>query len=99
MPENNEYIIEQSNDSGTGEDWENIDPEVLDDYNDNNGGKGDGDPTPSGDDIFNDEMQNIIYNPPKPSENWKKFQRVATVLGLASAMVTLIYFITRIASK
>ena len=88
-----------------------IDPEVIDDYyNDNNnssgsdssdntGGTGDEDPTPSEDDIFNDEIQNIIYNPPKPSEKWKKFQRVATVLGLASAIVTLIYFITKISSK
>ena len=41
----------------------------------------------------------VIYNPPKPSENWKKFQRVAAVIGLASATVTLIYFITKIASK
>ena len=42
------------------------------------------------------------YNPPKPSEpseNWQKFQRVAAVIGLASATVTLIYFITKIASK
>jgi len=100
MPEENDYIIDQSNDAGTGEDWENIDPEVLDDYyNDNNGGTGDEDPTPSEDDIFNDELLNIVYKPPKPSEKWQKFQRVATVLGLASAMVTLIYFITKIASK
>jgi hypothetical protein len=109
MPEDNEYIIEQSNDSGTGEDWENIDPEVLEDYNDNNnssgsnssgktGGTGDEDPTPSEDDIFNDELLNN-NKPPKPSEKWQKFQRVATVLGLASAIVTLIYFITKIASK
>jgi len=98
MPENNEYIIEQSNDSGTGEDWENIDPEVLDDYNDNNGGTGDEDPFPSEDDVFNDDCFNN-NTPPKPSEKWQKFQRVATVLGLASAMVTLIYFITKIASK
>ena len=95
MPEENEYI----NDAGTGEDWENIDPEALDYYDDKNGGTGDEDPTPSEDDIFNDDLQNIVYNPPKPSEKWQKFQRVATVLGLASAIVTLIYFITRIASK
>ena len=37
--------------------------------------------------------------PSEPSENWQKFQRVAAVIGLASATVTLIYFITRIASK
>ena len=110
MPEENEFIIEQSNDAGTGEYWENIDPEALDYYDDkynssdsgssgNTGGTGDEDPTPSEDDIFNDELQNIIYNPPKPSDKWQKFQRVATVLGLASAIVTLIYFITKIASK
>ena len=100
MPEEEEYIIDQSNDAGTGEDWENIDPEVLYDYyDDKNGGNGDEDPTPSEDDIFDDQLQNIIYNPPKPSEKWQKFQRVATVLGLASAMVTLIYFITKISSK
>jgi len=109
MPEDNEYIIDQSNDAGTGEDWENIDPEVLYDYNDNNnssgsgssgntGSKGDGDPTPSEDDIFSHELLNN-NKPPKPSDKWQKFQRVATVLGLASAMVTLIYFITKIASK
>ena len=96
MPEENEYI----NDAGTGENAQDIDPEVIDDYyNDNNGGTGDEDPTPSEDDILNDEWQNIIYKPPKPSEKWQKFQRVATVLGLASAMVTLIYFITKISSK
>ena len=42
------------------------------------------------------------YKPPKPSEpseNWQKFQRVAAVIGLASATVTLIYFITKISSK
>jgi hypothetical protein len=39
------------------------------------------------------------YMPPKSSENWQKFQRVAAVIGLASATVTLIYFITKIASK
>ena len=99
MPENNEYIIEQSNDSGTGEDWENIDPEVIDDYyNDNNRGTGDEDPTPSEDDIIRDDHFNN-NTPPKPSEKWQKFQRIATVLGLASAIVTLIYFITKISSK
>ena len=110
MPEENDYIIDQSNEAGTGEDWENIDPEVVDDYyNDNNnssgsgssgntGGTGDEDPTPSGGDIISDDFINR-NKPPKPSENWQKFQRVATVLGLASAMVTLIYFITKIASK
>ena len=124
MPEDNEYIIEESNDAGTGENAQDIDPEALDyyyndnnnssealdDYNDNNnssgsgsspntGGTGDEDPTPSADDIFNDELQNFRYKPPKPSEKWQKFQRVATVLGLASAIVTLIYFITKISSK
>jgi hypothetical protein len=107
MPEEDDYI----NDAGTGENAQDIDPEVIDDYyNDNNnssgsggsdntGGTGDEDPTPSEDDIFNDELQNFRYNPPKPSEKWQKFQRVATVLGLASAIVTLIYFITKISSK
>ena len=105
MPEENEYI-----DAGTGEDMENIDPEALDYYDDkynssgsgssdNTGGTGDEDRTPSEDDVFNDQLQDIIYNTPKPSENWQKFQRVATVLGLASAIVTLIYFITKISSK
>jgi hypothetical protein len=99
MPEEDEYIIEQSNDAGTGEDLENIDPEVLYDYyNDNNGGTGDEDPTPSEDDIISDDHFNN-NTPPKPSDKWQKFQRVATVLGLASAMVTLIYFITKISSK
>jgi len=49
------------------------------------------------DDVFHNEI-----TPPKPSEpsdKWQKFQRVAAVIGLASAMVTLIYFITKIASK
>ena len=108
MPEENEYIIEESNDSGTGEDWENIDPEALDYYDDkynssgsgssdNTGGTGDEDPTPSEDDVFDDQLHDPI--PSEPSEKWKKFQRVATVLGLASAIVTLIYFITKISSK
>jgi len=39
------------------------------------------------------------FKPNKPSENWQKFQRVAAVIGLASATVTLIYFITKISSK
>ena len=109
MPEENEFIIEQSNDAGTGEYWENIDPEALEDYNDNNnssgsgssgntGGTGDEDPTPSEDDILNN-LPNNNNTPPKPSDKWQKFQRVATVLGLASAIVTLIYFITKISSK
>jgi hypothetical protein len=122
MPEENEFIIEQSNDAGTGENAQDIGPEVIDDYNDNNnsnpvaldyyddknnggsgssdntGGTGDEDPTPSEDDIISDDYFNN-NNPPTPSEKWQKFQRVATVLGLASAIVTLIYFITKISSK
>jgi hypothetical protein len=95
MPEEDDYI----NDAGTGENAQDIDPEVIDHYyNDNNGGTGDEDPTPSEDDIISDDYFNI-NRPPKPSEKWQKFQRVATVLGLASAIVTLIYFITKISSK
>ena len=106
MPEEDDYI----NDAGTGENAQDIDPDVIDDYyNDNNnssgsgssgntGGTGDEDPTPSEDDIISDDYFNN-NKPPKPSDKWQKFQRIATVLGLASAIVTLIYFITKISSK
>ena len=50
--------------------------------------------------VDNNEYKHAMpYMPPKSSEKWQKFQRVATVLGLASAIVTLIYFITKISSK
>jgi hypothetical protein len=105
MPEENDYI----NDAGTGENAQDISSEALDYYDDkynssgsgssgNTGGTGDEDPTPSEDDIISDDYFNN-NNPPKPSDSWQKFQRIATVLGLASAIVTLIYFITKISSK
>jgi len=49
------------------------------------------------DDVFHNEI--TPPKPSEPSEKWQKFQRVAAVIGLASATVTLIYFITKISSK